>query len=61
MIKLINSSDLYDECLESVCGYEKYEKRVEPVLQFIKWKCEEYLKTPLPLNGVGLKKMRGFK
>jgi hypothetical protein len=46
LIRVINDGSLEAECLQAVAGFERYEKRVKPTLEFIKSNCERYLDVP---------------
>lgn len=43
LIRIINDGSLENECLQAVAGFERYEQRVKPTLNFVKSNCESYL------------------
>jgi len=48
LIHAINDGSLGKECSIAVQGFERYEKRVIPSLEFIKNRCEQYLSEAAP-------------
>ena len=45
LVAAIGDGSLTKECMEAVQGFERYEVRVEPALEFVEKRCQEFMKN----------------